>query len=172
MQRFLVNSSLVRSADVQRDLERAAQAVKAKQAQRKSKGVDKKDKYWLKWGDAERRECVDIYVKRDMKGIQLHYGTLHPPRTTIHSWGEKFAEGIAVTNPVGRPSFLRPEEKAELRKYFDGVRNEGGSVDRETMSVLADTVVEKMRPHTPKHEHPYFSADWAHKWLQKVEWRP
>ena len=59
----------------------------------KSKGVDKKDKYWLKWGDAERHECVDIYVKRDMKGIQLHYGTLHPPRTTIRAWGEKFAEG-------------------------------------------------------------------------------
>ena len=35
------------------------------------------------------------------------------------------------------------------------------------MSVLADTVVEKMRPHTRKHEHPYFSAEWAHKWLQK-----
>ena len=73
----------MRSAHVQRDLERAAQAVKAKQAQRKSKGVDKKDKYWLKWGDAERRECVDIYVKRDMKGIQLHYSTPHPPQTTI-----------------------------------------------------------------------------------------
>ena len=69
----------MRSAHVQRDLERAAQAVKAKQAQRKSKGADKKDIYWLKWGDAERRECVDIYVKRDMKGIQLHYGTPHPP---------------------------------------------------------------------------------------------
>ena len=75
MQRFLVDSSLVRSAHVQRDLERAAQAVKAKQAQCKSKGADKKDKYWPKWGDVERRECVDIYVKRDMKGIQLHYGT-------------------------------------------------------------------------------------------------
>ena len=67
----------MRSANIQRDLERAAQAVKAKQVQRKSKGVDKKDKYWLKWGDAERHECVDIYVKCDIKGIQLHYGT--PP---------------------------------------------------------------------------------------------
>ena len=105
-------------AHVQRDLERAAQAVKAKQAQRTSKGVDKKDKYWLKRGDAERRECVDIYVKRDMKGIQLHYGTPHPPppRTTIRSWGEKFAEGITVSNPVGRPSFLRAEEKEDEAK--------------------------------------------------------
>ena len=41
------------------------------------------------------------------------------------------------------------------------------------MSVLADTVVEKMRPHTPKHEHRYFSAKWDHKWLQKENhaWR-
>ena len=39
--------------------------VKAKQAQRKSKGADNKDEYWLKWDDAERRECVVIYVKRD-----------------------------------------------------------------------------------------------------------
>ena len=86
----------MRSAHVQRDLERAAQAVKAKQARRKSNGADKKDKYWLKWG--KRRECVNIYVKRDMKGIQLHYGTPppRPPRTTIRSRGEMFAEGIAV----------------------------------------------------------------------------
>ena len=123
MQRSLVKSSLVRSADVQRDQKRAAEAVKAKQAQHKSKGVAKKDKYWLKWGDAERRQCVHTYVKCDIKGIQLHYGTVHPPRTTICSWGEKFAEGIAVINPAGRPSFLTAEEKAELHKYSDGVRN-------------------------------------------------
>ena len=76
---FLVESSLVQSANVQQDLERAAQTVKAKQPRSISKGVDIKAKYWLKWGDVERRECVDIYVKCDMKGIQLHYGTPHPP---------------------------------------------------------------------------------------------
>ena len=103
MQRFLVNSSLVPSADVQRDLERAAQAVKANQTQHKSKGVAKKHKYWLKWGDAERRDCVDIHVKRDMKGIQLHYGTVQPPRTTIRSGERNLLKGLQSPIPLGAP---------------------------------------------------------------------
>ena len=171
MQHFLVNSSLVRSADVQRDLERAAQAVKAKQAQRKSKGVDKKDKYWLKWGDAERRECVDIYVKRDMKGIQLHYGTLHPPPEPQSVPGERsLLKGLQSPILLGTPPSCELKKKRSCANTLmaSAVRaGEGGSVDRETMSMLADTVAEKMCPHTPKHEHPYFSAEWAHKWLQK-----
>ena len=45
MQWFLVDPPLVRSASVQRDLQSAAQAVQANQAQRKSKGVNKKDNH-------------------------------------------------------------------------------------------------------------------------------
>ena len=140
MQRLLVNSSLVRSADVQRDVEGAAQAVKAKQAQHKSKGVAKKRKYWLEWGDAERRVCVDIYVKLDVKGIQLHYVTLHCPNSQSVPEQRRLRKGLQSPIPVGRPSFERAEEKPEVRKYFDGVRNKGVSVDCETMTVLADTV--------------------------------
>ena len=48
----LVGPSVVPSANVQLHLHSAAQAFRSKQAQCKSKGIAKKEKYWLKWADA------------------------------------------------------------------------------------------------------------------------
>ena len=98
MQRFLVPRSSLSSDAIQADLKAAhaatvARAAAQKKAQKRSDVCSQAPKkYWLQWGSAEKRQCVDIYVAKKMKGVQLHCGDPHPPQSTICLWGEAFAD--------------------------------------------------------------------------------
>ena len=86
MQQFLVPRSSLSSDAVQNDLKAAHASVVARtaaqnKAQKKSDVCSQKPKKcWLAWGTAEKQQCVDIYLAKRMKGVQLHYGDPHPPQ--------------------------------------------------------------------------------------------
>ena len=63
---------------------------------------------WWSWGEHKQRSCIDLYVEKDMQGVEL----CPPPqkKSTVRAWCEAIADD-RILQSVGRPSLLKPAEQ-------------------------------------------------------------
>ena len=130
-------------------------------------------KPWSKWDDDQRQEASTLYMNAGYKKCLLKYReTDCPPVSTLRDWGKKLAVQ-GCTNPIGRPGKLTHEESTALKTYFDDVRAEGASVDRECIALLAKDLVAKSRPYLAPECTPSFDANWARDFKRRYDmtWR-
>jgi len=72
---------------------------------------------------------------------------------------------------MGRPSTLDVDETAAVVKYFGSIRPEGGSVDRETLQVLAKEAVKKNRGlNSGEVKGVYFNDSWSRDFKHRQGW--
>ena len=137
----------------------------------------KRDAYskkpWSKSDDDQRQEASTLYMNAGYKKCLFKYGeTDCPPVSTLRDWGKKLAVQ-GCTNPIGRPGKLSHEESTALKTYFDDVRAEGASVDRECIGLLVKDLVAKSGPYLAPECTSSFDANWARDFKRRYDmtWR-
>ena len=95
-------------------------------------------KPWFSWDTKERMEAAGLYKKAGFKHCQRKYGEKCPPMNRLRDWNQKYSVQGCL-HSIGRPGKLSKEESQALKLYFDGVRQEGAAVDRESIAILVSS---------------------------------